>query len=127
LDDVSQPTRGRPRLFRTPSQWIALALCAVLGLALFAFVDLTPEVEADFFFSTDDPQLQGTRVVERQFGSAPQIFIAARSQQLFSAGHLQRIRNLTRELDRIRGVIDVRVRVRSGRVSCSRQTGRRAL
>ena len=31
-----------------------LAVCAILGVALFAFVDLTPTVEGDFFFSTDD-------------------------------------------------------------------------
>jgi hypothetical protein len=41
------------RLLRTPSQW-AVAVCALLGFVLFAFVDLTPQVEADFFFSSED-------------------------------------------------------------------------
>jgi predicted RND superfamily exporter protein len=99
---------GTPRLFRTTSQWVAVAVCAILGVALFAFVDLTPAVEGDFFFSTDDPQLQGSKLVERQFGSAPQIFIAARSDQLFSRSYLQRIRRLTDDLSRVDGVIDVR-------------------
>jgi predicted RND superfamily exporter protein len=97
-----------PRLFRTPSQWVAVAICAILGAALFAFVDLTPAVEADFFFSTDDPQLQGTRLVERQFGSAPQIFVAVRSDRRFSRPYLQRIRRLTADLGRVEGVMDVR-------------------
>lgn len=70
----------QPRLLRTTSQWAAIALCASLGIALFAFVDLTPEVEADFFFSTDDPQLQSARRIEQEFGSAPQIFVAAQSE-----------------------------------------------
>jgi hypothetical protein len=83
---------GTPRLFRTISQWVAIAVCAILGVALFALVDLTPAVEGDFFFSTDDPQLQGSRLVQQQFGSAPQIFIAARSDRLFSRQYLQRIR-----------------------------------
>ena len=96
------------RLFRTRSQWAAVAVCALLGFVLFAFVDLTPEVEADFFFSSDDPQLQGARTIGREFGSAPQIFIAARSRQLFSSGHLQRIRRLTEDLRRLDGVLDVR-------------------
>jgi predicted RND superfamily exporter protein len=96
------------RLLRTRSQWAAVAVCALLGLVLFAFVDLTPEVEADFFFSSDDPQLQGARTIEREFGSAAQILIAARSQQLFSPDHLQRIRRLTEDLRRLDGVLDVR-------------------
>jgi hypothetical protein len=87
---------------------MALGICALLGLALFAFVDLTPEVEADFFFSTDDPQLQGARTIERQFGSAPQIFIAAQSESLFSPRYLQRIRGLTEDFRRLKGVLDIR-------------------
>lgn len=98
----------QPRLLHTASQWAAIALCAILGIALFAFVDLTPEVEADFFFSTDDPQLQSARRIEQEFGSAPQIFVAARSERLFSAQYLQRIRSLTEDLRRVDGVSDVR-------------------
>jgi predicted RND superfamily exporter protein len=101
-------TAGTVRLFRTRSQWLAAAVCALLGIVLFAFVDLTPAVEADFFFSTDDPQFQANQLVERQFGSAPQIFIAARSDGLFSGPYLQRIRRLTTDLSRVDGVIDVR-------------------
>ena len=99
---------AKGKLLRTPSQWAAIAVCAMLGFALFAFVNLTPEVEADFFFSTDDPQLQGARRIEREFGSAPQIFIAARSERLFSSAHLQRIRRLTEDLGRLDGIRDVR-------------------
>jgi uncharacterized protein len=107
---MSQPTRSAPpaRLLRTPSQWAAVAVCAVFATALFAFVDLTPLVEADFFFSTDDPQIRGARLIERQFGSAPQVFIAARSQQLFSREYVQQIGNLTEALGRVDGVVDVR-------------------
>lgn len=83
-------------------------MCAILGAALFAVVDLTPTVEGDFFFSTDDPQLQGGKEVEREFGAAPQIIIAARSDQLFSRPYLRRIRRLTDELTRVDGVVDVR-------------------
>jgi predicted RND superfamily exporter protein len=97
-----------PRLLRTPSQWAAVALCTLLAVALFAFVDLRPEVEGDFFFSTDDPQLASVRAIDREFGSAAQIFIAARSDELFSPGSLGRIRRLTNDLSRLEGVLDVR-------------------
>jgi predicted RND superfamily exporter protein len=105
---VKVQSDGPPRLFRTPSQWAFITVCVLAGVALVAFVDLTPEVEADFFFSTDDPQLQGARQIERQFGSAPQIFIVARGEQLFSERYLERIRSVTGELGRVNGVLDVR-------------------
>jgi uncharacterized protein len=105
---VTSHAPGPPRLLRTPSQWAAVAVCALAAGALVAFVDLTPQVEADFFFSTDDPQLQSARQIEGQFGSAPQIFIVAQGEPLFSERYLQRIRSLTDELGRVDGVLDVR-------------------
>jgi predicted RND superfamily exporter protein len=105
---VSQHAVSQPRLLRTPSQWAAIAACATLGIMLFAFVDLTPHVEADFFFSTDDPQLQSARRIEQQFGSAPQVFVAARSERLVSRQYLRRLHNLTEDLRRVEGVADVR-------------------
>jgi hypothetical protein len=61
---------GRSRLLRTPSQWTAVVACVLLGVMLFALVDLTPQIEEDFFFSTDDPQLSGSRTIGREFGAA---------------------------------------------------------
>jgi predicted RND superfamily exporter protein len=87
---------------------MALALCATLGMALFGFVDLTPKIEADFFFSTDDSQLQGARRIEQQFGTAPQIFVAASSKRLVSRQYLLRLHRLTEELRALDGVADVR-------------------
>jgi predicted RND superfamily exporter protein len=87
---------------------VALACCAALAIAVYTFVDLTPAVEADFFFSSDDPQLQGAQRIEREFGSAPQVFVAAHAERLFSPQYLQRIRKLTEALQEINGVLDVR-------------------
>jgi predicted RND superfamily exporter protein len=104
-------------LFRLPlmlprvagsSRWAAFGLAAGLGLALFAFVDLTPAIEADFFFSSDDPQLQGSRRIEREFGLAPQVFVAARSPQIVSRAYLRELHDLTEDLRRIDGVADAR-------------------
>jgi hypothetical protein len=44
-------------------------ISAVLGIVLFAFVDLTPEVQGDFFFSTDDPALRQSLAIEKEFGT----------------------------------------------------------
>ena len=55
--------------------WGALAL-AVLGLlGVWAFVDLSPEVEGDFFFAEDDPQLQASQQISEQYGSSSQIVV----------------------------------------------------
>jgi predicted RND superfamily exporter protein len=83
-------------------------LCAVLGFGVFQFVDLTPEVEADFFFSTDDPQLQSSLEIEREFGHTQQIFIAVRSPMIESKDYLIKLRKLTEDLRRIEGVADAR-------------------
>ena len=91
-------------LLGTLSQWTAIAICAALGFAVFAFVDLTPEIQADFFFSTDDPQLQNSLQIAREFGDAQQILVAARSEQVVSSNYLLRLRALTEALRQIKGV-----------------------
>ena len=98
----------RSRLLATADQWIALVVCAALGLILFTFVDLAPKVEADFFFATDDPQLQSSVRIEEQFGNAPQIFVAAQAPRLATRDYIQRLHRLTEDLRRVDGVDDAR-------------------
>ena len=98
----------RSRLLGSFSQWAALLLCAGLGLALFFFVDLTPQVEADFFFSKHDPQAQSSARIEQEFGAAPQIFVAVRSRELLSPRYLERLHALTNDLAAVKGVADAR-------------------
>ena len=99
---------NRSRLLGTLSQWVALLVCAGLGLALYFFVDLTPEVQADFFFSKNDPQARKSASIEEEFGAAPQIFVAVRSRELASRTYLLRLHELTRDLQGVKGVDDVR-------------------
>jgi predicted RND superfamily exporter protein len=98
----------RARLLGTGSQLLALGVCAALGFALFAFVDLTPRVESDFFFSSDDPQLEQSARIAREFGYAPQVFVAVRSGTLASRRYLIALRDLTSDLGRVEGVVDAR-------------------
>jgi uncharacterized protein len=101
-------TPNRPRLLGTFPQWRALLVCIALGLALYFFVDLTPQVEGDFFFSKTDPQARKSASIEEEFGAAPQIFVAVRSRNLVSRQYLMRLHELTQDLQRVKGVIDVR-------------------
>lgn len=98
----------RAGLLGTASQWAAVLLCAVLGVALFAFVDLTPRVDGEFFFSSEDPQLQNSLRIEREFGGEQQIFVAAQSGNLASKDYIFKILKLTEDLRGVDGVADVR-------------------
>ena len=55
--------------------WVALALAVVGLLGVWAFVDLSPEVEGDFFFAEDDPQLQASQQISERYGSGSQIVV----------------------------------------------------
>jgi predicted RND superfamily exporter protein len=100
--------QDRTRLLGTFSQWAALLVCVALGLALYFFVDLTPEVQADFFFSKNDPQARKSASIEEEFGAAPQIFVAVRSRELISGQYLSRLQELTQDLQGVQGVVDAR-------------------
>jgi uncharacterized protein len=99
---------NRSRLLGTFSQWAALLVCVALGLALYFFVDLTPEIEANFFFSKQDPQARKSASIEEEFGAAPQIFVAVRSRELVTRQYLTRLHALAQDLQGVKGVIDVR-------------------
>lgn len=99
--------KDRTRLLGAFSQWAAIALCAALGFALFVFVDLSPQVDDDFFFSSDDPQLQNSLQIEEEFGSDQQVFIAARAEHLASKNYISKVLGLSEELRTIDGVADV--------------------
>lgn len=88
--------------------WAVLGGTAVLlALALFV-VDLTPRVEQDFFFSTDDPQLQASQEIERLFPSRPQILVDARAPDLRSDDYIRRLGELSDALVALDGVVAVR-------------------
>jgi predicted RND superfamily exporter protein len=95
-------------LLRTPGQWAAIAVCAAFGVGLFAFVDLTPRVESDFFFSTDDPQIESSLRIRELFGELPQIYVVARGEPLESRRYVERVLALTEDLVEIAGIRDVR-------------------
>src|SRR5687768_13145359 len=100
--------KTRARLFGCWSQWVACAVAVGLGCALFFFVDLTPRVEGDFFFSRNDPQAKKSASIEEEFGGAPQVFVAVRSRELVSRQYLVRLSKLTTDLEKVKGVADAR-------------------
>ena len=58
----------RPAWTHPKAHWVSLAVAAVGLGAVGVWVDLSPKVESDFFFSEDDPQA-AKPIVERLSGA----------------------------------------------------------
>jgi predicted RND superfamily exporter protein len=81
---------------------------ALVAVALVVFlVDLTPRVEGDFFFASDDPQLRASAEIETLFPSRPQVLVSATAPDLRAPETLERLRSLTGELRKVPGVTSV--------------------
>ncbi|MEM8932504.1 MAG: MMPL family transporter, partial [Acidobacteriota bacterium] len=93
----------RPRLaFVATSLTVLVAAWLVVTV-----VDLDPKVESDFFFSTDDPQLQASRRIGELFPAGEQILVGALSPDIASDDYVERIRGLTDALAALDDVASV--------------------
>lgn len=88
--------------------WPTLLAVLAATVVVFFVADLEPQVESDFFFSTDDPQFQASRRIGELFPQSPQILIGAIGEELFSEDYLERLRTLSEELSALPGVETVR-------------------
>jgi uncharacterized protein len=99
---------GQPsNLLRQPHYWV-LATTALLFLAVVFLVDLKPQVGANFFFSSDDPQFRQEAKIDRIFPSDSQIIVSVASPDISSTSYLTRVGQLTRELANIKAVTSVK-------------------
>lgn len=94
--------------FRVPaSEWLLAALSVLCVSAVLLWIDLSPRVESDFFFSPEDPQLQAAQEMARRFPSPEQIIIRIAAPDIADAEYIAKIRNLTAALDTVTGVSGV--------------------
>lgn len=98
---MSQPTLRRA--FQGLTAAIVLMAAVVVGTS----VDFSPQVESDFFFSSDDPQFQDSRTIGELFPSDPQILIAALGEDPLAEEYLERLRALGEALGAVDGVRSV--------------------
>ena len=84
---------------------MVLALLALAGVL--SWVDLSPRVESDFFFSSDDPQLIASEEIARAFPSSPQIIVRAGAGDTQSDAYLSEVEALTEALEGVPGVSSV--------------------
>lgn len=85
---------------------VALSLClaATVTVGALLWADLSPEVEGDFFFADDDPQMRASREVARRFPSGSQLILRVEGRGLGSEAYRSRIVALTEELAATDGV-----------------------
>lgn len=103
----TSPAAAAPRLSASRRQLIWVGLLVVVGVITFTWVDLAPRVEADFFFSPDDPQLQATEQISAAFGSGQQILIRAQGPDIEAESYRYDVRALTLALEGVPGVQSV--------------------
>jgi predicted RND superfamily exporter protein len=85
-----------------------LAITAGLVASVVLFVDLTPQVDQQFFFSSDDPQLQESNAIDRRFPSGSQLILSVASPNIASAAYLERLQRLTAHIAAMPSVTGVR-------------------
>lgn len=102
MPSSSSPNRQRA-LF-----WVVLALVASAAALVSWRLELTPRVESDFFFASDDPQLRASERIAELFPTPGQVLISARSDNIDSPEYRERIADLTSELKALDGVTGVR-------------------
>ena len=81
---------------------LAVAAAAMTGVVL--FVDLSPRVQGDFFFSADDPQMAAARAVAETFPAGAQLVLRVADRSGDIEAYRDRIVALTEELLAIEGV-----------------------
>src|SRR5207244_1526897 len=88
--------------------WLMLAITVGLLGVVYFFVDLTPRVDQQFFFASDDPQLQESNAIDRRFPSGSQLILSVSSPDISSDAYIERLRQLTERVASIPSVTGVR-------------------
>ena len=81
---------------------------AVGLVAVGVWVDLSPRVESDFFFSRDDPQLQVSLELNQRYPGRAQVVVRAEDRAGDRGAYRERIGDLTEAFSEVEGVTGVR-------------------
>ena len=84
--------------------WGGLAFAALALVATLALVDLSPEVEGEFFFAEDDPQMRASEAVEERFPMGPQLILRVADRSGDGAAYIERIDALTEDQLKMDGI-----------------------
>ncbi|MCF7908613.1 MAG: MMPL family transporter [Candidatus Omnitrophica bacterium] len=82
-------------------------LTIVALLILFLTVDLTPHVDGDFFFSSDEPKFQYDKMISKVFPDQEQVIISV-TGDVYSSEYIERLDLFTEVLSAVSGVSSVK-------------------
>lgn len=102
----SGPAERAPGWLRGARGAAALVVLAAALVVLFV-ADLSPRVESEFFFSSDDPQLAGSREIAAEFPARDQLLIAAGAPDIHAPEYLGQVARLSDGLAAIPGIATV--------------------
>ncbi|KPK97405.1 MAG: hypothetical protein AMJ95_09200 [Omnitrophica WOR_2 bacterium SM23_72] len=85
--------------------YLFLTLCSIV--VLIEYVNVTPHVDTDFFFSSDDPQLQQERRLSKFFRRKDTQLILCAQGDIKSPKYAQRIKVLGQRIASVPGVMSV--------------------
>jgi len=88
--------------------WVFICLTIASGLILFNCVNLVPRVDYNFFFSNTDPQFQDENSISRLFKRKDFLLIINAAGPIKSNGYLQKVRDLSTSLLKLKGIIAVK-------------------
>ncbi len=81
--------------------WGGLTILSILFVL--RYVNLKPQVDENFFFSSNDPQVQADQLISKMFSQEADVIFSARGD-IHSPGYLQKVHELTTELSAIPGI-----------------------
>ena len=93
---------------RRSAHWLMIAVTVILFGLVVTLVDLKPQVDENFFFSTGDPQLQESKKIDERFPSGSQLILSVSSSSISSEPYLERLAQLTDKIKSIESVTGVR-------------------
>src|SRR5438105_349748 len=88
--------------------WLMLTIALAMVTGVWALVDLTPRVDQNFFFASDDPQLQESNAIDRRFPSGSQLILSVSAPDISSTAYIERLRRLTDRIAAMPSVTGVR-------------------
>ncbi len=89
------PCKPRRRAFLSLETWLFSILTVLSAVIVFKFVDLTPHVDQDFFFSSSDPLYQSDHEISKLFIRKDSQVIINVSGDIASSGYKEKVKKFS--------------------------------
>lgn len=93
---------------QTWALWGFFAFVAISLIMLMTAVDLSPQVEEDFFFSSDNPSFQSSKMIEKLFPSNSSQIVVSAVGDIYSPDYIKRVEAFSNLISVFPGVISVK-------------------